>query len=309
MIFDKARKITDKKLKAIEKKIAKVYKKARAGIADGFQKYMGNAASRLEKLQSEYELALKAGETEAIKAANEKLTKAKENITFRDKRYRAMVEDTTERITEANIAAIAYANGVLPYVYSVNFNQVSEQAKQFGIRFDIVNENTVKNLIKKGDVKLPTKKVAIAKDMKWNTKQINSSVFQGILQGESMDKIAKRIMPIVDNNKTASIRTARTLVTGAENDGRLDSYKDLQDRGVVLNKVWIATHDSRTREAHLYLDGKETSINGFFVDSDGNELEYPGDPYAPPETVYNCRCSMATHIVGFVKSDGHIEYV
>ena len=36
---------------------------------------------------------------------------------------------------------------------------------------------------------------------------------------------------------------------------------------------------------------------------------YPGDPSGEPEEVYNCRCSIRTHIIGFKKEDGSISYI
>ena len=34
---------------------------------------------------------------------------------------------------------------------------------------------------------------------------------------------------------------------------------------------------------------------------DGYKIEYPGDPSAEPEMVYNCRCTMICRIKGFEK--------
>ena len=57
------------------------------------------------------------------------------------------------------------------------------------------------------------------------------------------------------------------------------------------------------------MDGQEVDPDDVFVDGNGNKLEYPGDPSADPSTVYNCRCSMKTHIIGFRKADGRIEEI
>ena len=304
---DKARQATDKQLRKMERRIESIYKEAQDGITQQWNKYMENAEKRLSSLQNAYDKALKSGDSEKIKEARNALEKAQKNVTIRDQYYKDMVAETTARITEANQIALAYLNGQLPSVYAVNYNAIASQADKVGIAFNIVNENTVKNLITDGDIKLPRKKISIPKDMAWNTKQLNSSVLQGILQGESMNKIAGRIYPIVENNAAAAIRNARTMVTGAENRGRQDSYEDLEERGAVVKKVWIATPDSRTREAHLAMDGQEVDINEDFTDGDGNKIAYPGDPSAEPSTVYNCRCSMRTHIIGFGKADGRIE--
>ena len=109
-------------------------------------------------------------------------------------------------------------------------------------------------------------------------------------------------------NEAAAIRNARTMMTGAENLGRLDSYKKLTDDGVIMKKVWIATADEHTREWHLSLDGQEVDIDEPFIDGNGNKLMYPADPNAAPETVYNCRCAMETKIIGFRREDGSISY-
>jgi hypothetical protein len=36
---------------------------------------------------------------------------------------------------------------------------------------------------------------------------------------------------------------------------------------------------------------------------------FPGDPDADPGNVYNCRCTMTTKIIGFMREDGSIKYI
>lgn len=167
------------------------------------------------------------------------------------------------------------------------------------VSFHLVDAKTVERRMKEGDIKLPKKKVDIPKDKRWNTKQLNSKLLAGILNGDSIPNIAKGLMDVIGNNQVAATRNARTMVTGAENAGRKDSYKALEEQGVIQKKVWIATADDRTRESHLMLDGEEVDIDDPF----SNGLMYPGDPSGEPEEVYNCRCSMRTHIVGIVRQD------
>ena len=173
------------------------------------------------------------------------------------------------------------------------------------ITFNILNPETVRKLEREGDITLPKKKVDVPKDMRWNTKQIASKLYQGILGGDSIPKIAKSLMEVIGNNKASAVRNARTMVTGAENAGRLDSYNDLAEQGVVQKKEWIATPDDRTRESHIAVDGEERDIDKPF----SNGLMYPGDPAGDPAEVWNCRCSMGTHIVGFRKADGSVSKV
>jgi SPP1 gp7 family putative phage head morphogenesis protein len=140
-------------------------------------------------------------------------------------------------------------------------------------------------------------------------KKINSQVLQGIIQGESIPKIAKRIGNVQEMNKDAAIRSARTIVTGAENKGRMDSYKRAEADGIILQKEWIATNDNRTRHAHSYLDGVVIDCDKPFETvlwlsknkRMPDKIMFPGDPSAHPANVYNCRCSMASVVKGFKK--------
>ena len=54
--------------------------------------------------------------------------------------------------------------------------------------------------------------------------------------------------------------------------------------------MWNTAGDNRVRDSHEAMDGQEVGMGDMFVDGDGNELEYPGDQRAPPETVIGCRC-------------------
>lgn len=173
------------------------------------------------------------------------------------------------------------------------------------VSFNLVDEHTIKRLQKKGGVRLPHKKVNVQKDKKWNMKLMTSKLLQGILSGDDIPSISKSLMEVIASNKASAIRNARTMVTGAENGGRFDSYEDLADQGVVQKKVWIATPDDLTRESHAEIDGEEVDIDEEF----SNGLMYPGDPSGDPSEVYNCRCSMRDHIVGFRRADGSISYI
>ena len=112
-----------------------------------------------------------------------------------------------------------------------------------------------------------------------------------------MDKIAGRLSKVTGMNETAAIRNARTMVTGAENKGRQDSYARATADGIILERTWIATNDSRTRHSHAVLDGETKQIDTPF----SNGLMYPGDPDGEPSEVYNCRCTLIAKVKGFKK--------
>lgn len=299
---DAAREWTDEELEAIEKHITRIYKQAQSELTEKWEDYMRRGKERLATLYNAYLQAPPEKKQEIL----QKYQQALQNYTLKNKWYRDMVNETTLRLANVNQIAADYINGRIPSIYTTNYNFIDPQLQSVGIKWTLRDEYTVRNLIRDT---LPEREIDYAKDMLWNKKQINSAVLQGILQGESIDKISKRLLPIVDNNKTAAIRTARTMVTGAENRGRLDRYHDYEDKGVVMKKIWIATPDIRVRNWHLSMDGQEVSVDESFIDGLGNELDYPGDSSAPPNTVYNCRCSMRSHIIGIRQSDGSVKRI
>ena len=288
---DKARDWTDKQLLEMEGHIRQIYKQSQTEMLAKWNAYMKRGQARLDDLYAAYISAPADKKAEALKRYQD----AAQNFTLRNKWYRDMVAETTYRISNVNEIALDYINGKIPSIYVVNFNQIDDDLLKVGINWTMRDEHTLSNLIKET---LPSKVIDYPKDMAWNKKQINSAVLQGIIQGESIEKIADRIMPIVGNNRASALRNARTMVTGAENRGRFDRYREYEDEGVEMTKIWIATPDAHVRDWHLSMDGQEVPVNDYFIDGHGNELEYPGDEMAEPETVYNCRCSMKSHIKG-----------
>jgi uncharacterized protein with gpF-like domain len=87
---------------------------------------------------------------------------------------------------------------------------------------------------------------------------------------------------------------ARTESTRVTNLARQEAFEQtLEQTGTRRDRVlriWNATQDHRTREAHADMQGQERHMDEPFEDGDGNALRFPGDPTAPPETVIQCRC-------------------
>ena len=172
--------------------------------------------------------------------------------------------------------------------------------KTVGIRsvFDLIDKNTVYRLIKEKRLFLPKKELDPKKDKPWNAKKINSQMLQGIVNGEDIPTIARRIQSVVKSNAEASIRTARTMCTASENLGRMDMLHEAENLGLEMKKVWLASSDTRTRDWHAELDGVEKDVDEPFNNEYG-DIMFPGDPDADPANVYNCRCSLTYEVVGF----------
>lgn len=287
---DTAHRITDEKLEEMEKRLSAIYSRAEKEIQNTADEYFSKFAKQDEAKRK----LLEQG-----KITEEEYTKWRKGKVMYGKRFTEMKEQCAKQLLNVNQTAVAYINGELPEVYALNYNALAGSVDGVGgYSFTLVDADTVRNLAVTDTSLLPYKEIDPAKDIPWNMKKINAETLQGILQGESMDKIAKRLRNVQEMNKTQAIRSARTIVTGAENKGRQDSYARAEADGIILQKEWISTNDGRTRHSHAVLDGA-------IVDQDkkfDNGLMYPGDPSGRPEEVYNCRCTLVAKVNGFKKA-------
>ena len=273
---DKAHRLTDEKLEEMEKRLSAIYSRAEKEIQKTADEYF----SRFAKQDEAKRKLLEQG-----KITEDEYKKWRKGKLMYGKRFTEMKEQCAKQLLNVNQTALAYVNGELPEVYAINYNALeSAEDGVGGYSFTLVDADTVRNLAVTDTSLLPYKDIDPKKDIPWNMKKINAETLQGILQGESMDKIAKRLRNVQEMNRTQAIRSARTIVTGAENKGRQDSYARAEADGIILQKEWLATNDGRVRHSHAVLDGA-------IVDQDkkfDNGLMYPGDPNGRPEEVYNC---------------------
>ncbi len=301
MTSKEAHQKTDEKLNEMERRLSYIYSRASKETGSAWKKYLNESAKEIEDLQKAYDAAKESGDKSLIKKTGRKLSEAKRERTIIDKRFRALTQRLAEEISNVNKTALAYINGELPEIYALNYNSFASAVENIGgYSFALTDPETVRDLATVERNLLPYKMIDGKKDIRWNVKKINSEVLQGILQGESMEKIAGRFSKVLGMNENSAIRNARTTVTSAENKGRLDSYKKAADDGIILQKEWISTNDGRTRHAHALLDGQLAEVDEPFH-SELGDIMYPGDPQAAPANVYRCRCTTAAKVIGFRK--------
>ena len=303
---DEGHNLTEKELAKLERRIASVYGEASKEL----QETVDNYFKQFEKRDAEMKELI--GTVVNGKEWTERDYKQWRLAQIgRGKRFEALRDKVAERMTKANEVAISYANDDMAKIYALNhaytINSVKEQAGDIldGVDFTMFDEQTVKRLVVEQPDLMPyypkAKAVKRGIDLIYGKKQITATVTSGILQGSSINKMAKDLMNrVTDMNKTSAVRAARTAVTEAENAGRQAAADELEKKGVIMGKRWIATHDSRTRDEHLEADGQIVENNKPFVVG-GEELMFPGDKSlgASGWNLYNCRCTRATEIIGF----------
>lgn len=296
---DKAHKLTDKEIEQMERHLSVIYARAEKELTEKAEQYF----KRFEELDAKKRKLVEAG-----KMTEQEYKRWRQNKIMTGKHWTAMKEQAAQELLRVNQTAIEYVNDRLSRVYAINYNHSAQEIEHLSknaISFELINKGAVEELVKAGDKSLlPMKKLNPAKDIPWNMKRVNSEVVQGIIQGESIPKIAKRIRNVTDSNRASSVRAARTIVNTVENKARHDAAEKAAEKGVVMGKCWIATFDNRTRDWHAQAwkdyGSKEDSIlldDPFIVN--GEEMMFPGDESASPANLYNCRCSHKNVVKGF----------
>lgn len=298
-MVDKAHLATDELLGKMERRLRAIYTRASREIGEAWKAYLKEAGTEIADLQRQYQEAKAANDTELTRQLGKSLQKAKRELTLTDKRYRELTRQTAEQLAHVNETATAYINKNLPEVYAMNYNATGEAFDGIGgYSFTLTDADTIRNLVESDRSFLPMRELDFSRDIAWNIEKMNAEVLQGILQGESMDKIADRLAQVIGMNLRSAISAARTMVTSAENKGRQDGFERAAAMGIILEREWIATSDGRTRDWHRELDGVTVGVDEPFENAIG-KIMYPGDPSANGANVWNCRCTIAAKVLGF----------
>lgn len=205
----------------------------------------------------------------------------------------------------------------MPSVFSLNANYATYQVEhdaRIDTSLTLYNRDAVNRILREEpDVLLPpgknvSKKIRAGKAARWESHKLQSVMMQGIMQGDSIPKLASRLASEVeDSDYKAAVRNARTMSTNAQNAGRYDAYERLQKNGVDLTLEWAATLDNRTRHEHRMMHGQRRDVGEPFV-VDGIEIMYPAQTGnfmgvsqsdIPQQMIWNCRCTILAFVKGF----------
>lgn len=106
------------------------------------------------------------------------------------------------------------------------------------------------------------------------------------------DKIAKAYSSKL--SKANADRIAKQAAASAYNAGRNQSIQQMIEKGLItagdVTKRWRTMRDELVRHSHATMNGQKQPLNAPFISGNGNALMYPGDPSAPDDERYGCRC-------------------
>lgn len=281
---DRGAKYADKKLSEIDRELRKVYRQAQKELTAKLSDF--NRSFR----QKDREKRQKMDKGEISKQQYKDWLAGQ---VFMRRQWERKLDQVNEVMLHHNEQAMRIINDSRLDVFAENYYSEAFKANWIirDVGFNVYSTHAIARLLEKQPQILPKWKVDEEKDYKWNEKKVNNIVQQGIIQGESVDQIGKRLCEgLSSQNESKMTMFARTAITGAQNAGRQVQMEQSAAAGIKVNKRWIATLDNRTRDIHRARDGEEVPYNEEF----SGGIEYPGDPTAPPEEVYNCRCTMET---------------
>lgn len=279
----------DEILKRLEKRLTEEYSKAAKEMEQKLETYL----KKFEKKDKIKREQLKNGEITQKEYNHWRLGQI-----MIGKRWKEMRDVLAQDLTNVDKIARSIINGTMPEVYALYHNYSAYELERdtlVDMSFTLYGKEYVEKIFRENSELLPPATYNTKKSKKWTQQKVQAAVTQGILRGESIPKIAKRMQNIADSSKAASVRYARTAMTGAHNAARLENYKHAESMGINLVKQWVATLDSRTRDSHRWLDGETVAVGERF----SNGCRYPGDRTAAPEEFWNCRCTMKTVQEGF----------
>jgi hypothetical protein len=255
---------TDAKLKALEKQIKATYTKA-------YQEMKKEASDILAKIELNPDMPL------AQKMA----------LMTKYDRLNNLSNQLANTAYNANSTAQKMINNEMVNIYDINYNGDAER-----LGFGLVDHTAIKKILKQEEN--PFNMISSLRDKEGIRNQMKGQLLQGLLKGESINKIARRLKDVSEKSLKDSIRIARTETTRVQNSAKMDIGKHGQELGFEMWKRWVATTDGRVREDHLAMNGVEVPQDEPFVLPDGSKMMFPADISlgADVSQVVNCRCTM-----------------
>jgi SPP1 gp7 family putative phage head morphogenesis protein len=122
---------------------------------------------------------------------------------------------------------------------------------------------------------------------------------QGVLAGDSVAKMKKRVQEVMKVGVTRAKAIARTETNRAENAGRLDGAMEAEQQGIKTKKWLLVTQDTRTspicHKEHSKYGSADKAIpidENFVINYNGKIISEPHSPFHP-----NCRTRLMVEVI------------
>ena len=169
-----------------------------------------------------------------------------------------------------------------------------EQEAKIPLMFGLLKKEAV-NAVVEGPHRWPQ----IAKGhTKLTNAKIRDQIMQGVVQGKDVGQVTKAVAKEMNIAASKACRIVRTETHRAQNQGSLDSFMEASKKGVIIQKVWVATLDERTRASHRVMDGQIVEVNEEFIMPGDIKALAPGLSGSASGDI-NCRCIIRAEVAGY----------
>lgn len=174
-----------------------------------------------------------------------------------------------------------------------------EGAENLQLNFPVLNENYIERLVeKKVAGKTFSKRMYDQRDEL--AERVTSALLNGAVKGKDYSSVAKEIGELTEATYKQSLRIARTEGGRVQSTAKQKAYKEAVNKGVKMEKMWLATLDKKTRHSHQELDGQTVSVDKKF-----NFNGYTADAprlFGRASLDINCRCTTIAVVNGLTPS-------
>jgi len=140
---------------------------------------------------------------------------------------------------------------------------------------------------------------AFANYSKDTRKWISRDIRNGVIKGESIQKISKRLNDsALMHSKNSADAIARTETLRATGIGNQIGYDQAREKGVNIREVWDATLDNRTRPDHAAADGTVKDNESGLFSVPWGDVPGPRRSGIPGQDI-NCRCESVSEVEGY----------
>jgi HK97 family phage portal protein len=184
---------------------------------------------------------------------------------------RALIKDIAAHLDMQS--AEQWRARVTPLTASTARRAVERASAELGISFDLLQPGLLA-YVEQHAAELVTQVTDTTKQA------IRDALAEGLLEGEGIPELTKRIADIGAFGDSRAELIARTETVAVTNGAQVQSMSRwAAENGGTVTKRWLSAGDGRVRPAHRALNGEVRGIDEAF----SNGLQHPAEP--------NCRCT------------------
>jgi len=272
----------------IEQLVNKRVKKGERDIVKRYALLLNDIRKELAKLYEKYEVDGKLTFAEMAK-----YDRLKKFLDYMNWLLGAVYRDLKKVVY--NILGESYLDGYYLTAWAVETDTLSR------LNYSAVPASTIAAMIEN-----PISGLTLSQRLEKNRAgiiyTIQQEVTQGLVNGESYKKMAKRLKSALEGDTVKAMRIVRTEAHRVVESSKHDAAEHAHKNGVIMMKEWNSMQDQRVRDRHKRLDGQKVPVDQDF--KLGPVIgKAPGQMSGGAAMNVNCRCFLTYSVERIEKVD------